>query len=780
MISKRQNREKLKRIDNVRSALVPFVKTYENGIFVLSDGRFVKTYRIHDINFLTSDEQGQKSILLRYGEFLNSMLDEFKITVINRKLDEVTDTDRLFYKREEDGLDELRDEQNTYISDLTKRANSFVGEIYLTALCTREKYDDAVLYFSRLENSSNQILSKLNSSLIPLDEREKFELIYGFYEPDKKLVNYDRKNEIKSGHLLTDLICPMSFVPERNSFRIDERYGRSFVIGSFPQYLSVSFINELMSSNVRLSLSIDVKPLSKEKAIKMAQDKNVANETNIVNFQRKQNEKRNWAANIPFDMEKNRDDLKEFLNDLTKRDQRMFFTTMTLTLMCDSKEELIKESDNLVSIASSWVRLDTLTPRSRQRDGLITSLPLGGDCINFDRTLITEALSAFVPFKIQDIIHNQGIMCGINRISGNLILIDRKKLKNGNSWILGKPGAGKSFFAKQQILSIMLKDPDSDIIIIDPEREYSKLVTELSGEVINISSNSKNHINPFDINENYSDNIENPTLAKSEFIISIFEQILKGKITGKHLSVIDRCTNNIYRRYIKNGYKGKVPTFKDLYKELSSTDDSELSKETAQELALEAEIFIEGSLNTFAKDTNVKTSSRLICYDILDLGSQLLPVGMLVVLDSILNRITENRSKGKTTYIFIDEIYLLFTHEYTSEFLYKLWKRIRKYGGYCTGITQNVEDLLHSERARTMLSNSEFVTMLSQATSDRDELSRLLNISDTECKFIYETPPGEGLIHIENKNIPFVNRYDKSMKAYRLISTKPGENEEKS
>ena len=350
-------------------------------------------------------------------------------------------------------------------------------------------------------------------------------------------------------------------------------------------------------------------------------------------------------------------------------------------------------------------------------------------------------------------------------------IADRKELLNGNSFILGVSGSGKSFTAKNEMISIMLRDPNADVLIVDPEHVESKLVKALGGEVINISATSDNHINAMDMNSDYGDGA-NPVILKSEFILSLCEQLIGSNNLGaKQKSIIDRCTASVYRYYQQGNYQGTPPTLQDFREELLKQSEPE-----AKEIALAIELFTDGSLNTFAKQTNVNTDSRLICYDILDLGKQLQPIGMLVVLDSILNRITANRAKGRNTYIFIDEIYLLFQYEYSANFLFTLWKRVRKYGAYATGITQNVDDLLQSHTARTMLANSEFIVMLNQASTDRLELAKLLNISDLQMSYITNSGVGEGLIKVGSSLVPFKNKFPKNTELYKLMTTKPGEN----
>ena len=402
----------------------------------------------------------------------------------------------------------------------------------------------------------------------------------------------------------------------------------------------------------------------------------------------------------------------------------------------------------------------------QQLDGLNTVMPFGTRKIDTFRTLTTESLAVFIPFRVQDIYHENGIYYGQNVISKNMIIADRRQLLNGNEFILGVSGGGKSFAAKGEIINQMLSG-NADIIIIDPEREYSQLVKAMGGEIINISATSPSHINAMDMNREYGDGA-NPVILKSEFIMSLCEQLIGGNNLGAvQKSIIDRCTASVYRTYQQNDYKGEVPTLQDFRAELLKQSEPE-----AQEIALAIELFTNGSLNTFAKHTNVDTDNRLICYDILDLGKQLMPIGMLVVLDSILNRITQNRAKGKNTFIFIDEIYLLFQHEYSANFLFTLWKRVRKYGAYASGITQNVDDLLQSHTARTMLANSEFIIMLNQASTDRIELAKLLNISDTQLSYITNVDAGHGLIKVGSSLVPFANKFPKNTKLYKLMTTK--------
>ena len=542
-----------------------------------------------------------------------------------------------------------------------------------------------------------------------------------------------------------------------------------FFLKDYASYIKDDMVAELTDLNRNLMLSIDVIPIPMDEAIREVENRRLGVETNITNWQRRQNNNNNFSAVIPYDMEQQRKESKEFLDDLTTRDQRMFVCVLTMVLIADSKEQLDLDTESLLATGRKHLcQLAIL--KYQQKDGLNTSMPHGVRKINALRTLTTESLAVFMPFRVQEINHENGIYYGDNVISKNMIIADRRELLNGNSFILGVSGSGKSFTAKNEIVSIALRDPNADIIIIDPEREYPKLVEAMGGEDIHISATSENHINAMDMNADYGDGA-NPVILKSEFILSLCEHLMGSSNLGpKEKSIIDRCTAKVYRVYQQGNYQGVAPTLQDFREELLKQPEPE-----AKQIALAIELFTDGSLNTFAKNTNVDTNSRIICYDILDLGKQLLPIGMLVVLDSILNRITANRAKGRNTYIFIDEIYLLFQHEYSANFLFTLWKRVRKYGAYCTGITQNVDDLLQSHTARTMLANSEFIVMLNQAATDRTELAKLLSISDSQMSYITNVGAGQGLLKVGSSLVPFINKFPTDTKLYKLMTTKPGE-----
>ena len=652
----------------------------------------------------------------------------------------------------------------------TKKANEIVQEKIITISIYKKSIEEARNYFSRAGADLISHFGTLGSKCVELDAEERLRIAHDFYRTGEETsFHFDIHETMKKGHDFKDFICPDSVEFQSDFFKIGERYGRVLFLKEYASFIKDSMVAELTELNRNMMLSLDIIPIPMDEAIREAENRRLGIETNITNWQRKQNANNNFSAIIPYDMEQQRNESKEFLDDLTTRDQRMFSSVLTIVLTAESKEQLNNDTESVLQTArKNLCQLGIL--KFQQMDGLNTVLPFGTRKIDALRTLTTESLAVFMPFKVQEIRHENGIFYGQNTISKNMIIADRKQLLNGNSFILGVSGSGKSFTGKQEISSIILKDKDADIIIIDPEREYSPLIKALGGEVIKISSTSDNHINAMDMNSEYGDGA-NPVILKSEFILSLCEQLIgSGNLGPKQKSIIDRCTANVYRVFQQGNYQGIPPTLQDFREDLLRQQEPE-----AKEIALAIELFTNGSLNTFAKNTNVDTDNRLICYDILDLGKQLLPIGMLVVLDSILNRITSNRSKGKNTYIFIDEIYLLFQYEYSANFLFTLWKRVRKYGAFCTGITQNVEDLLQSHTARTMLANSEFIVMLNQAASDRKELAKLLNISDEQMSYITNVGPGEGLLKVGSSLVPFVNKYPKNTELYRLMTTKFGE-----
>ena len=767
----KQDKEKFVIPKGVQDA-IPVKTIWEDGIFLVGKNKYSKCYKFTDINYAVASRDDKESMFLEYSELLNSFDTgaTTKITIANRRLNKIDFEKTIMLSMEDDNLDKYRKEYNKMLLDKVSGSKGIIQEKYITISVEKKSIEDARSYFARVGTDLINHFKELGSVCIELDTVERLRIFHDFYRAGEEInFNYDMLDNMRKGHSFKDFMCPDTMEFESDYFKIGDRYGRVIFLKEYASYIKDSMVAELTDINRNMMMSIDVIPVPMDEAVREAENRRLGIETNITNWQRKQNANNNFSAIIPYDMEQQREQSKEFLDDLITRDQRMFLSVLTMVHTAETKEQLDNDTEALLTTARKHLcQLSIL--KFQQLDGLNTAMPFGVRKIDVVRTLTTESLAVFMPFRVQEIRHNNGVYYGQNVISKNMIIADRKQLLNGNSFILGVSGSGKSFTAKEEIVSIMLRDKNADILLIDPEREESSLVKALGGEVIKISATSNNHINAMDMNSEYGDGA-NPLILKSEFILSLCEQLIgSGNLGAKQKSIIDRCTASVYRFYQQGNYQGTPPTLKDFYNELLNQHEPE-----AKEIALAIELFVNGSLNTFAKETNVDTNNRLICYDILDLGKQLLPIGMLVVLDSILNRITANRKKGRNTFIFIDEIYLLFQQEYSANFLFTLWKRVRKYGAYCTGITQNVEDMLQSHTARTMLANSELIIMLNQASTDRIELAKLLNISDLQMSYITNVNAGEGLIKIGSSLIPFANKFPKNTELYKLMTTKPGE-----
>lgn len=669
----------------------------------------------------------------------------------------------------EDGLDGYRREYNEMLlSKVTGTNNSVVQERYFTVSVVKKNVDEARTWFSRVGTDLLTHLSRLSSVGRELDLPARLQIFRDFFREGEPAPPFDWNSQARRGHSFKDWFCPDAMEFESDCFRIDGRWGRVLYLRDYASYLKDSMIAELCGLNRSLMLSIDILPVPTDEAVREIQNRMLGIETNAANWQRRQNDTNNFSAVLPYDMEQQRRETREMLEDLTNRDQRMMFGLVTLVHLAESKEQLDSDTESIVSTARRHLcQMSTL--RWQQKDGLDTVLPYGLRRIQALRTLTTESTAVLIPFRAQEILQEGGIYYGQNAVSKNMIVADRRKLLNGNSFRLGVSGSGKSFSAKEEIVSIALATGD-DILILDPESEFGTLTESLGGEVIRISASSDTHLNAMDMDGAYGDE-RNPLIEKSEFILSLFEQLIgAGGVSAKEKSILDRCTYDVYREYQANRFQGEPPTLRELYHALLSQPEPE-----ARGLALSSELFITGSLNTFAQHTNVNTKARILCYDIRELGEQLMPIGMLVTLDAIFNRVIQNWKLGKTTWIFCDEFYLLFRYPYSADFFYKLWKRIRKYNGLVTGLTQNVEELLRSDTARLMLANSEFLILLNQSATDREELARLLHISETQLSYITNVAAGCGLVRCAGNIVPFENSFPRHTHLYRLMTTKPDE-----
>ena len=750
---------------------IPIQRIWPDGVFQIGS-RFSKTFSFTDINYSIAGKDDKTAMFLDYSELLNSLDSgaSAKITIHNRRVNKEEFERSLLLPMKEDGLDHFRKEYNEMLfSKVTGVSNSVVQDRYITITVAKKTIDEARTYFSRVGTDLITHLSQLSSVGRELDAQTRLQLFRDFFKGSEPAAfEFNLKEQMKKGHSFKDWLCPDSMEFQKDHFRLNDRWGRVLYLQDYASYIKDSMIAELCDLNRSLMLSIDILTVPTDEAVREIQNKLLGVETNAANWQRKQNAANNFSAVLPYDMEQQRKETKEMLDDLTNRDQRMMFGLVTLVHLADTREQLDSDTETILTTARKHLcQMSTL--RWQQKDGLDTVLPYGLRKIHAMRTLTTESTAVLIPFRTQEILQNGGIYYGQNAVSKNMIVADRRKLLNGNSFRLGVSGSGKSFSAKEEIVSIALAT-DDDILILDPESEFGYLTEALGGEVIRVSASSATHINAMDMDKAYGDE-RNPLIEKSEFVLSLFEQLVgDAGVSAREKSILDRCTYDVYREYVANSYEGQPPTLKDLYHSLLKQPEPE-----ARGLALSSELFITGSLNTFAQHTNVDTGARIIAYDIRELGEQLMPIGMLVTLDAIFNRVIQNWKKGKTTWVFADEFYLLFRYQYSADFFYKLWKRIRKYNGLVTGLTQNVDELLRSDTARLMLANSEFLILLNQSATDRDELASLLHISDTQLGYITNVAAGCGLIRCAGNIVPFENSCPRNTRWYQLMTTKPDE-----
>ena len=636
----------------------------------------------------------------------------------------------------------------------------------MTVSVRKKDVDAARSFFARVEADLSAHFAALGSTCGPMNAMERLQILHRFYRSgEENEFRFSLRDSARKGHSFRDYICPDSMERHSDYLQIGERYARVLYLKDYASYIQDDFVSELTDLNRDMMLSIDMVPIPTDEAVREVENRLLGVETNITNWQRRQNSNNNFSAVVPYDMELQRKESKEFLDDLTTRDQRMIFGILTMVITADTKEQLDMDTDAVLSTARKRMCQMAIL-KYQQMDGLNTVRPIGTRKLNAFRTLTTESLAVFMPFKVQEIMDKGGIYFGENAISHNLIMCNKENLLNQSAFLLGVPGSGKSFSAKELMTFLMLNTED-DILVCDPEGEYAPLVEAMGdmGSVIHVSAGGRDRLNAMYMVDGYGEN--NPIVVKSEFIMSLIEQIDKKGVGPQHKSIIDRCITMVYRNA---AYTGTVPTLCTLRDTLLEQPEPE-----AKQIALSLELYTTGSLDIFGKQSNVDLDKRVVVFDIHGLGAQLKPTGLLVITDTMLNRVTLNWKKGKRTHVFIDEFHVVFENEFSAAFFNSAWRQFRKRNAFPTAITQNVEYLLDSVQASTMLSNSEFIVMLNQAASDREKLGRLLNISNEQMNYITNVEAGSGLIKYGSALVPFINRFPKNTKLYQLMTTRPGE-----
>lgn len=763
----RQDKERYAVPRRVRD-LIPIKRIWNDGIF-LTGNRFSMMYRFSDINYLVASREDKETMFRAYSALLNS-LDPgavTKITINNHRMNQADFERTLLMPLRGDARDKYRQEYNRMLLDKAASANGITQEKYLTVSIIKQNVEEARACFARTGADLAARFAALGSKCTELDATARLRILHDFYRQGEEAdFHFSAQDMMKKGHDFCDYICPDSIEKHSGYLKLGGKFCRVLFLKDYANFIKDSMVTELTDFNRNMMLSIDVVPVPTDEAVREVENRMLGVETNITNWQRRQNQNNNFSVAVPYDMELQRKAAKEFLEDLTVRDQRMMLSVLTMVLTADTLEQLDSDTEAVLSVARK--HLCQLAPLTFQQiDGLNTVLPIGTRKINAFRTLTTESLAVFMPFKVQEILDQGGVYFGENAISHNLILCNKANLLNQSAFLLGVPGSGKSFSAKELIAFLILNTED-DILICDPEGEFAPLITAMGdeiGTVVRVAAGGKDRLNAMYMVEGYGEC--DPIVEKSQFIMSLIEQIDKNGVGPQHKSIIDRCTAAVYREAARNG---TVPTLCTLRQKLL-----EQPEEIAKEIALSLELFTAGSLDVFGHAGTVDLDKRVVAFDIHDLGAQLKAAGLLIITDTILNRVTLNWKKGRRTHVFIDEFHVVFENEQSGIFFTSAWRQFRKRGAYPTAITQNVEYLLDSVQASTMLSNSEFVVMLNQAPSDRAKLARLLNISPEQMSYVTNADAGCGLLKYGAALVPFVNRFPRDTELYRLMTTRPGE-----
>ncbi len=753
-----------KRVQDV----IPIQKLWNDGIFQVGN-RFSCSWRFTDINYQVASLDDKKAMFLNYSELLNSLDpgSSIKLTINNRRLNKANFEQSILMPMRGDSRDIYRREYNEMLMNKAMAANGIIQEKYISITVFKKNVEEARAYFLRVGADLVAHFAALGSKCAELEAAERLRILHDFYRPgEEAYFHFDARDMMQKGHDFRDYICPDDIEKHSDYLVMGQKYYRVLFLKDYANYIKDSFVTELTDINQNLMLSIDILPIPTDEAVREVENRLLGVETNITNWQRRQNNQNNYSAVIPYDMELQRKESKEFLDDLTVRDQRMMMSVLTLVLTADNKAQLDADTEAVLALSRQKM-CQMAVLKYQQLDGLNTVLPIGTRYINALRTLTTESLAVFMPFKVQEIQEKGGIYFGENAISHNLIMCNKANLLNQASIYLGIPGSGKSFLVKLLILYLILNTND-DIMICDPEGEFAPLIKAMGddiGTVIHVAAGGKDRLNAMYMVEGYGET--NPLVEKSQFIMSLVEQIDKNGIGPQHKSIIDRCTAQVYQEAKETGI---IPTLCTLREKLLQQPEPQ-----AKEIALALELFTTGSLDIFGHGNTVDLDKRIVVFDIHDLGPQLKPTGLLVITDTMLNRVTLNWRKGRRTHVFVDEFHVVFENEYSSNFFTCAWRQFRKRGAYPTAITQNVEYLLDSVQASTMLSNSECVVMLNQAASDREKLAKLLNISNEQMSYVTNADAGCGLIKYGSTLVPFINRFPKDTELYRLMTTKPGE-----
>ncbi|MEG0410276.1 MAG: ATP-binding protein [Erysipelotrichaceae bacterium] len=772
--------KKQKTIERNTLNAIPYINMFRNGICELDQSLFSTSLKFTDVNYQIASEEDRLSIFGRYAEILNSLSSSegIELTIQNKVIDFEEFKAQTLYQYTHDGFDNYRQEFNDMLLNNIKVGNNaIVSERMITYTSKQDSYDEAFKSLNQVANEYATQFKHIGSKCEMMDGMERLQVLHNTFDPENKLMwNYDSKDTKTT----KQAIAPSSIEIFKDHLEIGTssgiRYAKVMYLKNYSTELSDKLISDIAKLEFNLTMSFHMKVLDNADAISLIKIQNAKMEYQKMNEQ-KRALKGGWDPEmIPQELRYSLEEADSLLKDVQQRNQRLFSCQFVIMPNCASIDELNDIEKRIKNVARKH-STEIADMQFLQEDGLGAVLPLGITKLPIVRTLTTGVCGTFIPFTSQELCHGSGsVFYGVNATTNNLILCNRTELLNPSGWTLGSPGGGKSFASKREIISVMLLSDKNDVIIIDPENEYGFIASLFKDQasIINISNKSNVYLNPLDGEMECEDDF---IKTKADFLQAMCSAIVGEKgMTSRVCSIIDRCTRIMYSQYqdklddVKNVTVVKKPTFTDFYNILKEQKDQD-----SLDLTISLELYVEGSNNMFAQESNVNVNSRMTVYNILDLGKSLHPLAMLVILESLWERIMKNKKLGRTTWVYIDEIYLLFKSSYCTTFFKELWKRARKYNAVVTGITQNVEELLNNEEVRTMLSNSEFIMMLNQSSSDRDELMPLLNISEEQAQYISNSEEGSGLLFNGKVIVPVKDKFPKNTELYKAMTTKPSE-----
>lgn len=744
---------------------IPYIADFDNGIFENKKNIYSVMVEFEDMNYHTSTIEEQEKVFLKYCAFLNQFSEDvsLQIFICNERTNQETLSSYLRIKSQNDGLDELRREYNEIVEEhIEKGLNDLILRKYVVISIKADDIVSATQNLNFMVTETIKGMMDIGVQAKKVKTKERLRILHDIFRPDY-IGNFNMEyDKVKLYGISTkDFISPTSFKWARNHFEVGDRYARCIYIGNWASSISDKFVSELTRNNFDMLTSINIKPLEHGDALKTTRRQLLGMDSNKLEQQKKAMRSGFSPDMINRRLKEALEDAEELLEGLQKKNQKLFDTSLTIMLKAKTKEELDKQTKTIEVIAKRHV-CEALKLDYMQEEAMKQVLPFAINTLPISRPFTTEAVAVLLPFNASDLFDKNGAFYGISRLSGNMIISNRKSLKNQNAFILGTPGAGKSMTAKWEMFLRRISSND-EIIIIDPQGEYAPLSDAVNGSVIRVYETSKTRINPLDLS--LENNEDNPIASKKDFMYSFFE-IVKNDgqaISGMEKSIISRCLSIVYKKYLSTKKEEDIPTLKDLYDCLLDQVEEE-----AQSLAGVLELHLDG---IFSEPTNVDMENKFTIFDISKIGANLKALGLLTSLEFVWKRVLHNHAIGKRTWLYIDEIYLMFQNEYSDNYIYNLWKQARKYGCVTTGITQNVEDLLRSDNARTLLSNSEFLILLNQAYADRVAISEILRLSEDLSKYITDVQPGQGLFKAGATIIPFENKIPRESELYTLMTT---------